>query len=187
MVYEQAFKLRLAGYSYAEIGKKMTVSRQRIQQLLSPPARIRDRVITSAQGKCQGCDLFVGSNGHIHHKGIKRIETQDDYNKINNLVLLCISCHSRAHGRNTILHKTYPRTLRRRQESNDDRIVGGKQRRELAKGIQEYRKDNGLTQDALAQLVRLSRRTIHRAEHAEPISITIFHSLRQFVGANSHA
>ncbi len=61
------------------------------------------------------------------------------------------------------------------------------ERRELAKGIWEYRKNNGLTQDALAKQIRLSRRTIHRAENAESISLTFFHSLRQHVGVNSHA
>lgn len=61
------------------------------------------------------------------------------------------------------------------------------ERRELAKGIRKYRNKKGLTQEALAKQIRLSRRTIYRAEHARSISITIFHSLRQFVGVDSHA
>ena len=85
--------MRLEGMTYREIADHAGVSRQRIQQLLCPPREIRDRVVAIANGKCRRCGLRVGKAGHVHHNG----DEFDTYNDIDSLVLLCISCHRKAH------------------------------------------------------------------------------------------
>ena len=90
---EELLQLRLAGFTYDVIACKAGVSRQRIQQILSPPAQIRKFIRKKYQDKCADCGIFVGSSGHIHHKD----DHDEDYNDIDNLELLCISCHRRKH------------------------------------------------------------------------------------------
>jgi len=86
--------LRLNGFTYNDIAHKAGVSRQRVQQILSPPKNIKDLVVNRANGKCEGCGIRVGHSGHIHH-----INNEDeDYNDTDNLQLLCISCHRKAHN-----------------------------------------------------------------------------------------
>ena len=87
-------KLRLQGYSYQYIADKAGRSRQRIQQVLSPPAYIRKYVVEKYNGFCAICGLYVGFQGHVHHKGANG---EDDYNDRENLQLLCISCHRKEH------------------------------------------------------------------------------------------
>lgn len=86
--------LKLEGQSYQYIAKKAKISRQRVQQLLSPPKAIRDFVIKKYQAKCVNCGLYVGRRGHIHHEPANG---EEDYNDINNLQLLCIFCHHKRH------------------------------------------------------------------------------------------
>lgn len=86
-------ELRLKGNTYQGIAEKAGVSRQRVQQLLSPPTAIRNVVYEKANGKCQSCGVFVGRSGHIHHIGSK----DENYNDMGNLRLLCVSCHQREH------------------------------------------------------------------------------------------
>lgn len=93
---EQAMSLRLRGLTYAEIGKEFGISRQRIQQLLSPPPAIERFIKNRAQGKCENCGLD-SPKGHIHHRTATGT-TSEDYNDIPNLQLLCASCHRLAHG-----------------------------------------------------------------------------------------
>lgn len=90
-----ALNLKLLGHSYASIGRALGVSRQRAQQLISPPGPIRKRVVEIARGLCEKCSVLVGQSGHVHHKGNGSIE---DFNDIDNLQLLCVSCHLKAHG-----------------------------------------------------------------------------------------
>lgn len=92
----RALRLRLDGLSFAQIGKMLGVSRQRVQQMTAPTARIRAVVVERAGGKCQGCDLPVGSSGHVHHR-LSRGATPDNYNDVDNLQLLCIGCHRAEH------------------------------------------------------------------------------------------
>lgn len=84
---------RLEGRAYQEIADEFNISRQRVQQILSPPKAIRDFVIKQAEGKCEACGLLVGRSGHIHHEN----GGDEDYNDIANLHLLCPSCHRNRH------------------------------------------------------------------------------------------
>ena len=87
-------RLRLDGQTYAYIAKKAGVSRQRIQQVLSPPIPIRDFVVTKYDGRCFGCGLYIGKSGHVHHVNT---DGGENYQDIDNLQLLCISCHRKQH------------------------------------------------------------------------------------------
>jgi ribosomal protein L24E len=90
-----ALRLRLDGLTYEEIGKNLNISRQRIQQLISPSPEIRDIIISRFNGKCSNCGLIVGKHGHVHHRENKN--GFEDYNDTDNLELLCISCHHTKH------------------------------------------------------------------------------------------
>jgi len=87
-------RLRLDGYTYKRIADDTGVSRQRIQQLLSPPKEVRNYVIRKYNGQCADCGIIVGRSGHVHHND----SDLDTYNDIDNLVLLCISCHRQRHN-----------------------------------------------------------------------------------------
>jgi Zn finger protein HypA/HybF involved in hydrogenase expression len=91
---EEILKLRLEGLTYGTIADKAGVSRQRVQQILSPPSEIRKFVVAKYRGKCSNCGILVGQSGHIHHKD----STADEYNDINHLELLCIGCHRKVHS-----------------------------------------------------------------------------------------
>lgn len=93
---DKALCLRLQGHTFAEIAVVLGVSRQRIQQILSPPRKVRDRVVIAAAGECAACGLFVGSAGHVHHRQAGGL-SRENYNDYPNLVLLCASCHRTAH------------------------------------------------------------------------------------------
>lgn len=84
---------RLDGMTYEAIGKEIGLSRQRVQQIISPGKYIRNWVISQAQGKCQKCGILVGRAGHVHHIG----NSEENYNCIDNLQLLCLHCHHAAH------------------------------------------------------------------------------------------
>ena len=87
-------QLRLDGYSYAYIAKEVGVSRQYVQQVLAPPKEIRDYIVDKYNGRCLDCGLYVGASGQVHHDK----NTGEDFNDIENLVLLCVSCHRKNHG-----------------------------------------------------------------------------------------
>jgi DNA-directed RNA polymerase subunit RPC12/RpoP len=86
--------MRLEGRTYQEIGDIMGVSRQRVEQLASPPVDTLEELISRSGAKCQDCGIFVGKSGHAHHKG----KSEDSYADISQLIYLCISCHRRAHA-----------------------------------------------------------------------------------------
>lgn len=86
--------LRLDGYTYQYIANKANVTRQRIQQVLSPPMEIRDFVAKKYGNRCADCGIYVGKSGHIHHENL---DDEERYDNINNLRLLCISCHRKKH------------------------------------------------------------------------------------------
>ncbi len=87
-------RLKLQGLTYEQIGKRMGVSRQRIQQLLSPPPAIKQAVMERANGCCQECGLQLNGHGHIHHEGGEDYA----YNNLKNLQYLCLRCHSWKHS-----------------------------------------------------------------------------------------
>ena len=86
---------RFAGLTYGQIAGKLGISRQRVQQLISPPSYIRQLIVDRARGKCQICGLQVNGSGHVHHKSC----IGEDYNDTENLQLLCVSCHRKQHGK----------------------------------------------------------------------------------------
>lgn len=90
---EQMLEMRLNGATYQMIADKAGVTRQRVQQLIGPPAHIRNLVVRQARAACQECHILCGSSGHVHHTG----NLAEDYNDTDNLVFLCPSCHMRAH------------------------------------------------------------------------------------------
>lgn len=89
------FRMRLDGHTYQEIANRFGVTRQYVQQVISPSQYTRKRVVKRYDGKCANCGLIVGISGHVHHKGCNIIE---HYNSIENLVLLCPTCHRKAHS-----------------------------------------------------------------------------------------
>ena len=89
--YQLAIDLKLKGLSYNEIGLQMGISRQRAQQLIRPPRIIYNLVRARANSKCQNCHVELTA-GHVHHK-----ENKEDYNDVENLEYLCISCHKLVH------------------------------------------------------------------------------------------
>ena len=84
----------LDGNTYRDIAEKAGISRQRVQQILSPPKAIRDFITLKYNKRCLDCGLLVNKSGHIHHQN----SDNEVYNNIDNLVLLCISCHRIRHG-----------------------------------------------------------------------------------------
>ena len=91
---KQVLKLRLDGMTYQQIGSMFSVSRQRIQQILSPPPEIKQVIQDRFEGKCAICGILVGGKGHLHHRNNNGME---HYQDVDNLQLLCISCHRREH------------------------------------------------------------------------------------------
>lgn len=87
---------RLSGASFSQIGAEFGVSRQRVSQILSPPAPIRRQVVERAGGKCEDCGIAVGRSGHVHH-GLPEALDGDWYNAPERLQLLCPSCHRAKH------------------------------------------------------------------------------------------
>ena len=102
---EEMLLLRLDGLSYREIGFQAGITKQRVQQILSPPAAIKQHVYEKYGGRCGRCGLKVGNSGHIHHETTST--GVDDYNDLANLSLLCISCHRISHGAGGY-HGLYP-------------------------------------------------------------------------------
>jgi len=90
---QDMWRQRLNGYTYEQIAEGAGITRQRVQQILSPPKAIRDHIIKKYDGCCVDCSIRVGKSGHVHH-----VNTDiEDYGDIENLVLLCISCHRKRH------------------------------------------------------------------------------------------
>jgi len=93
----ELFRRRREGQTYAKIAAAAGVSRQRIQQMLSPPPVIQNLIIGRQEGKCKDCGIDSWRGGHIHHIAIDH-EDIEDYGDIDNLVLLCPGCHRRRHA-----------------------------------------------------------------------------------------
>lgn len=90
---EKMIEMKLNGDTYSQIAKKLKISRQRVQQITSPPKEVRDYIIQKYNGRCARCDIQVHKTGHIHHVG----SIDENYNDIDNLILLCPSCHCKEH------------------------------------------------------------------------------------------
>ncbi len=86
----------LDGMTYQAIGNKCGVSRQRVEQILSPPEHIMTRVRKRAQRRCESCGVLIQRGAHLHHNNSDKIEPAR-YNDIDNILYLCCSCHRRKH------------------------------------------------------------------------------------------
>lgn len=93
---EEALRLRLSGLTYQQIAEQLHVSRQRIQQLVRPPAAIYHLIRNQAKDVCQKCGINV-QNGHVHHIKSQELDCSI-YNDLINLQYLCISCHRISHS-----------------------------------------------------------------------------------------
>lgn len=83
-----ALRLKQEGFTYADIGRHLGISRQRAQQLVSPPKSERSRAIERAEGRCQACGERA-SKLDFHHSDYKRGAD----------AILCPSCHRIADAR----------------------------------------------------------------------------------------
>ena len=93
-----ALQLRFEGRTYEEIGKVLRVSRQRVQQILSPSNELRALVLLRAKCRCEDCGISgTTTRLHIHHRKATGLAV-DTYNELENLCSLCMSCHRKAHG-----------------------------------------------------------------------------------------
>ncbi len=90
----EMLKMRLDGHTYRQIADKMGISPQRVQKILSPPTSIRLLVIKRTQGLCEDCGILLGWHGAVHHEPANG---EEDYNDLDNLHLLCASCHRKRH------------------------------------------------------------------------------------------
>ena len=109
---------RLEGKTYQQIARELGISRQRVQQLISPPRDIRDLVSERAGGKCEECGILP-RDPHIHHKGAVGLGP-DIYNDAINLQLLCASCHRKAHPATTSAATAKRVRQPRREAAGDD-------------------------------------------------------------------
>jgi hypothetical protein len=114
--HDVALFLRLRGNTYAEIAHVLGVSRQYVQQTISPPNAVRGAI--RARGACEGCGIPLRS-GHVHHRATD--VPADAYNAEANLALLCKSCHRRAHGDPILREKRRRRTPEELAESHRSR------------------------------------------------------------------
>lgn len=100
---QTAIDLKMKGLTYTQIGNQLGISRQRVQQMTSPPKAIREIVIKRAGGRCQKCQIKLGTHGNIHHEGGEDY----DYNDIDNLQYLCTSCHISLHLKDQLPDNSY--------------------------------------------------------------------------------
>jgi len=91
---------KIKGKTYAQIARENNISRQRVQQIISPDKKVRLEILKKYNYCCAECGLYVGDSGHVHHK-----ENNRNYNNIHNLYLLCQPCHRRAHAKEKIVIK----------------------------------------------------------------------------------
>lgn len=151
---ELALALKLQGYSYGAIAAEFGISRQRVQQIVSPPKEVRNRIVQQANGYCQKCGIWTGRSGHVHHKGS---ETMEDFNDIDNLQLLCPSCHRLTHVRNTAMK---------------------------APRLKEIRVSRFLTQEELAEKAGVSNITISHIETGRNTLIRTIRRLAESLGVD---
>ena len=74
----------------------MGVSRQRIEQIVSPPQHIYEAVKERANSQCEDCGIIIKIGAHLHHNNGDDI-TGDSFNDLSNIAYLCPGCHRRRH------------------------------------------------------------------------------------------
>lgn len=91
---DAAIAMKVNGKTYREIAVVLGVSRQRVQQIIAPPAQVRHLIFLRCGDICESCGKKAsGKDAHLHH--VARIA---DYNAASNLAHLCNACHRHAHG-----------------------------------------------------------------------------------------
>ena len=95
--------LRQAGLTYAAIGKKFGVTRQRVHQLTGKITEgYRERIRQRAGNCCEVCGLPEDKHARgltYHHKG----STVEGYNQPDNILFVCNPCHRKVHSQNCIV------------------------------------------------------------------------------------
>ena len=92
---QEAIALKCLGMTYAQIGIKLGISRQRAQQLIAPTLPRYRFIKGRAAHKCEDCGSPTES-GHAHH--VTTVINPGHFNDADNLVYLCKSCHSGRHN-----------------------------------------------------------------------------------------
>ena len=80
----QARKLKQKGLTYAQIGERMGITRQRAQQLVTIPKPELEKLRAAANGKCQKCG-----------KTSKKLDGHHENYNSDKLIMVCVSCHMR--------------------------------------------------------------------------------------------
>ena|SRR5947209_11520411 len=89
---EAIFSMFAQGHTYAEIGAKFGISRQRIQQITKPPIQVLNMLRKRAGNKCEKCRISLRrGDAHVHHIDNHITGRYDDLKRVQ---LLCRSCHS---------------------------------------------------------------------------------------------
>lgn len=91
-------------FTYAEIGRRLGVSRQRIHQILSGYKTNTVKIKTRRKLINKPCEICGHKPDVIHH-----IDKNPDNNEVNNLMPLCYKCHVEVHRGST--HRTHGITM----------------------------------------------------------------------------
>ena len=106
----RAIDLRLRGQTYEAIGRRLGLSRQRVQQLVQPSREVRQLLIKWAHERCQQCGVSIGQGGEVHHRQAPGL-VAERYNNLENLEYLCLPCHMKSHHRHICPHCRQPLNL----------------------------------------------------------------------------
>jgi DNA-binding CsgD family transcriptional regulator len=126
----RALEMKRQGYPYAAIGQALGISRQRVQQLLSPPADARAQVLARCARHCEACGIGPGVHLHLHH--VSYHASPRTYHDPQNLQALCVPCHNRAHDATLTPAQRFAR-------SSTAGIIGGQLRRDRARVKKQWR------------------------------------------------
>ncbi len=96
ILIEEMRDMLLDGRHYTEIAASAGISRQRVEQLLSPPRHLMTKVRERAQDRCEDCGILIHKGAHLHHINGDNLDP-NQYNGIENIKYLCPSCHKREH------------------------------------------------------------------------------------------
>jgi DNA-binding transcriptional regulator YiaG len=165
----EVIALRLKGWSYTRIAVDLGISRQRVYQLISPLPQIRKALIEADGGQCQECgiDVTVKGAAHVHHLSLDC--SSGEYNDLNNLQLLCISCHRKAHNGFSVIpmgRKSNSTFLKQQASLINEKALCLEQ---MLSGtdLRTRRLLLGLSQDKLARKLGVATTTVARWERGE--------------------
>ena len=99
----QMLELRIEGFSLQQIADIAGVTRQAVGLVLRPPLPVREQIYQRYNDQCSDCKLRVitrtsngcikNQSGHIHNSKGGDL----DWDTLEDLVLLCNSCHKQQH------------------------------------------------------------------------------------------